>query len=91
MSTEITCLLWSSEGSGRAIEGVGGPGWAEDLDTVIGQIEEGRRYYVRLGSTFVNVVLADDRSCPLRTDPAETSENELLTLPTCLLSLEHSR
>ena len=91
MSTEITCLVWSSNGADAGIEGVGGPGWTQDLETVIGQVEEGWRYYVRLGSSFVNVVLTDDGPCRLRTDPAETPDNELLTLPSCLLPLGSSQ
>lgn len=80
-------MLWGSSGKGSLLEGVGGPGWVQDIETVVGAIEEGWRYYVRLGSAQVNVLLAEGGRCPLRTDPAETVENELLSLPGCLLAL----
>jgi hypothetical protein len=89
MATEITCIVPDRDDH-RRISGLGGPGWTRDTETVIGELEEGRRYYVRLGSAQVNVVLSGDRRCPLRTDPAETPDNELLTLPTCLLGLGRS-
>ena len=74
MATEITCIV-PDRADHRRIEALGGPGWLQDTETVIGQIEEGRRYYVRLGSAQVNVVLS--RRAPLpaahrpRRDPRE--------------------
>jgi hypothetical protein len=91
VATEITCVLRSSSNEGSRLACVGGPGWTQDIETVIGAIEEGWRYYIRIGSAQVNVVLAAAGPCPLRSDPSETAENELLTLPACLLNLGTAR
>lgn len=76
-------MLRGRNGSRDAIAGVGGRGWTQDLATVISEIEDGWRYYVRVGPALVNVVLVNDSTCPLRTDPHDTEKNELLTLPGC--------
>lgn len=84
MSTEITDVFDSAAGERSRIRGVGGPGWAQDTATVLGQIEVGRQDFISLGSARIQVVLSDDLSCPLRSDPPETPENALLELPRCL-------
>jgi hypothetical protein len=84
MSIEITCVLRDGRSSDEEIDGVGGPGWTQDLPTVIGELDEGRRYYVRVGAAQVNVVLIERDGRPqLRTDPAATPVNHLLALPRC--------
>lgn len=84
MATEITCIVPDGSDPGDRIDRVGGPGWTKDEDTVIGEIEEGREYFVEVDSARVTVLVSERDGCKyLRTDPDETAENNLLTLPTC--------
>ena len=90
MASEITCIVRAPAGGQGEIEAVGGSGWVQDTATVLGQIAEGREYFIRLGSARISVTLSEDASCPLRTDPAETEENALLRLPDCHRAVGHS-
>jgi hypothetical protein len=84
MAIEITCIIPDSSDPDERIDSVGGLGWTKDEDTVIGEIEEGREYFVEVDSARVTVLVSErDGRKYLRTDPDETSENNLLSLPTC--------
>ena len=84
MATQITCNVSDGEDPDERIDSVGGPGWTKDEDTVIGEIAEGREYFVEVASVRVSVVVAErDGRRYLRTDPDETPENNLLLLPHC--------
>lgn len=84
MATEITCIVPDSGDPDQRIDSVGGPGWTKDTDTVIGEIEEGREYFVEVDLARVTVIIAErDGRKYLRTDPDETTENNLLSLSSC--------
>lgn len=84
LATEITCIVPDTNDPDERIDSVGGPGWTKDEDTVIGEVEEGREYFVEVGSARVTVLIAEREGRKyLRTDPDETAENNLLSLPTC--------
>jgi hypothetical protein len=66
------------------VEQVGGAGWSADSATVIGQLEEGREYFVRRADALLRVSVIDHNGrLALRTDPTESAENALLSLPEC--------
>jgi hypothetical protein len=84
LATEITCIVPDSDDPDERIDSVGGLGWTKDEDTVIGEITEGREYFVEVDSARVRVLVCDrDGRRYLRTDPDESAENNLLGLPTC--------
>jgi hypothetical protein len=84
LTTEITCIIPDSDDPDQRIDSVGGPGWTKDEDTVIGEIEEGREYFVEVASARVTVLIGErDGRKYLRTDPDETTENNLLSLSSC--------
>jgi hypothetical protein len=84
LATEITCIIPDSSDPDQRIDSVGGSGWTKDEDTVIAEIEEGREYFVEVDSARVTVLVSErDGGKYLRTDPDETSENNLLSLPRC--------
>ncbi len=85
MATEITCIVADSDEPESRIEKIGGPGWKKTESYAIAEAEHfRRRFYIESDSSRVPVVVeeADGRKY-LRTDPAVTSENELLSLPPC--------
>jgi hypothetical protein len=84
LATEITCIIPDSDDPDERIDSVGGPGWTKDEDTVIAEIEEGREYFVEVDSARVTVLVEERQGRRyLRTNPDETTENNLLRLPTC--------
>jgi hypothetical protein len=84
MATQITCIVPDSSDPGNRIDEVGGSGWTKSEDTVISEIDGGAEYYVEESGKRVDVVVMDDKSPRyLRTDPDETTQNNLLSLPTC--------
>jgi hypothetical protein len=85
MATQITCIVPDSADPDNRIDEVGGPGWKKDEDTVIGEIQnQGREYFVNVGGNEVDVVVAERNGRKyLRTDPDQTTENNLLSLPEC--------
>lgn len=84
MATQITCIVPDGSDPDRRIDAVGGSGWQKSEDTVIGEIENGEKYFVDVGGKEVKVIVAKrgERKY-LRTDPDETTENNLLSLPEC--------
>jgi hypothetical protein len=81
MATEITCVVADSP---ERIDRVGGPGWTKDESIVIGEIEEGRHYFIDVDAAQVTVVVAARGTTKyLSTDPDLTAENNLLSLPAC--------
>jgi hypothetical protein len=63
---------------------VGGRGWIQDASTVIGEIDEGWEYYVRIGAAQIRVVVVSENGHRyLSTDSAEVERNALLALPSC--------
>lgn len=85
MATEITCIVPDSADPGNRIDAVGGNGWQKDEDTVIREIDNGTEsYYTNAASQRADVVVMRDRDTPyLRTDPDQTTANNLLSLPGC--------
>jgi hypothetical protein len=64
------------------VEQLGGPGWSADPATVIGEIDEGREYFVRQGDVLLRVaVIARNGRSALTTDRSDSAENALLLLP----------
>jgi hypothetical protein len=85
MATQITCIVPDSSDPDNRIDSVGGPGWTKSEDVVIAEIESGFEYFVEVDGARVSVEV-DERSNGtkfLRTDPDETTANNLLSLPTC--------
>jgi Protein of unknown function (DUF3892) len=84
MATEITCIVPDSSDPGQRIDKVGGSGWTKDEDTVINEIDGGAEYFTNAAGVRADVVVMRDRDVPyLRTDPDQTTANNLLSLPTC--------
>lgn len=85
MATEITCIVPDSSDPGNRIDAIGGSGWQKDEDAVIGEIENGTEsYYTNAAGIHADVIVMHDRDTPyLRTDPDQTTANNLLSLPTC--------
>jgi hypothetical protein len=84
LATEITCNVSDGDDPDEGIDSLGGPGWLKDEATVIAEVEAGREYFVEVSSARVRVVVAEREGRKyLRTDPDETSENNLLSLPSC--------
>lgn len=55
-----------------------------DAATLIGEIEAGREYFVEVGLARVSVTVAQrNRRSLVCTDPEESAENHLLSLPSC--------
>jgi hypothetical protein len=81
MAREITCVARHPLHPSH-LEQVGGRGWSGDIPTVVGQIEEGREYYVQQGAVLLRVCVISRHGRPaLGTDPAESAEDALLALP----------
>ncbi len=85
MATEITCIVPDGSDPDNRIDSVGGPGWTKGEDVVIKEIEdEGREYFVEVDGKRVNVVVRETGGRKyLRTNPDETTKNNLLSLPEC--------
>jgi Protein of unknown function (DUF3892) len=84
MATEIICIVPDSSDPDNRIDSVGGVGWTKSEDIVIAEIEAGAEYFVEENGAVVDIIVAErDGRKYLRTDPDETSENNLLRLPTC--------
>jgi hypothetical protein len=85
LATEITCVVPDGSDPDNRIDSVGGPGWTKDEDTVIGEVEAGHEYFVEVDGARVTVVVIEEDSGRkyLRTDPDQTTENNLLSLPLC--------
>ena len=84
MATEITCIVPDSSDPDSRIDSVGGTWGTKGEDIVIAEIEAGAEYFVEVDGALVDVIVAergDERY--LRTDPDETTANNLLSLPTC--------
>ena len=83
MATEISCVC-RDRCRPTLLDRVGGRGWCEDIATVLGQIAEGREYQVRRGAALLRVCVVHLHGQPsLSTDPGESQENHLLSLPDC--------
>lgn len=83
MAIEITCVTRHGLHPSH-LEACGGEGWCQDAATVIGQIGEGREYFVRRGEVLLRVGVITENGRPvLSTDLAESSENVLLGMPEC--------
>jgi hypothetical protein len=85
MATEITCIVPDGSDPDRRIDAVGGAGWQKLEDEVIEEVENGvETYFVDVKGEEVNVVVRERGNTKyLRTDPDETTENNLLHLPHC--------
>lgn len=85
MATEITCIVPDSSDPGGRIDAVGGPGWQKDEDTVIREIDNGiESYFTNAAGQRADVVVMRDKPTPyLRTNPDQTTANNLLSLPQC--------
>lgn len=95
MATEIT---WAARHRLHPahVERVGGPGWGADAATVIGQIEEGREYFLRDRDALLRISPTRLHGrLTLSTDLSESAENQLLSLPSSPVqgaaALERSR
>jgi hypothetical protein len=83
MATEISCVVRHQHDPDH-LQALGGHGWRADLATVLGQIAEGREFQVRRGAVLLRVCALDSGGqVILGTDPAESGENHLLSLPEC--------
>jgi len=81
---EITCIIPDSQDRDGRIDGVGGPGWTKDEDTVIAEIENGATYYVEVDGRRVGVEVAEhDGRKFLKTEADGFVPNNLLSLPAC--------
>lgn len=84
MATQITCIVPDSNDPDARIDSVGGPGWTKLEDTVIAEIEADAKYVVEVDAALVDVVVRElEGRKYLRTDPDETTANNLLSLPEC--------
>ena len=84
MAKQITCIVPDGDDPDRRIDAVGGAGWQKSEDTVIEEIENGEKYFVDVDGTKVDVIVAERKKRKyLRTDPDETTENNLLSLTDC--------
>jgi hypothetical protein len=85
MATQISCIVRDGSDPDNRIDEVGGTGWQKSEDAVIAEIENGTgSYYVNVGGKEVDVVVREREGRKyLRTDPDETTENNLLSLPEC--------
>jgi hypothetical protein len=85
LAKEITCVVPDGKDPDTQIEMVGGPGWRKTESYAIAEIEHFRRsFFVEVDATPVSVTV-DEREGRkyLRTDPAQGTENQLLSLPPC--------
>lgn len=81
---EITCIIPDSQDRDGRIDGVGGPGWTKDEDTVIAEIENGATYFVEVDGQRVGVEIAEhDGRKYLKTEADGFVPNNLLSLPAC--------
>jgi Protein of unknown function (DUF3892) len=84
MATEISCIIPDSNDPDSRIDGVGGPGWTKDEDTVIAEIEGGAKYYVEVDGREVEVEVAERNGRKyLKTAADDYLPNNLLSLPAC--------
>lgn len=85
MATEITCIVPDGSDPDNRIDEVGGPGWKKTENVVIREIEnEDREYFVEVDNARVKVVVKEREGRKyLRTDPDQTTKNNLLSLPEC--------
>lgn len=85
MATQITCIIRDSSDPDRRIDSVGGSGWTKSEDAVIEEIDNRTdSYFVNVNGNQVDVVVAEREGGKyLRTDPDQTTENNLLSLPDC--------
>lgn len=84
MATEITCIVPDGNDPDGRIDSVGGPWGTKTEDEVIAEIEAGAEYFVEVEGALVDVIVAERGSEKyLRTDPDETTANNLLSLPSC--------
>jgi hypothetical protein len=85
MATEITCIVPDGSDPDNRIDEVGGGDWQKSEDVVIREIEnEGKEYFVDVDGAPVDVVVMErDGRKYLRTDPDQTTRNNLLSLPEC--------
>lgn len=85
MATQITCITPDGSDPDRRIDRVGGSGWSKSEDAVIEEIDnEIESYFVDVNGSQVDVVVAKREGTKyLRTDPDQTTENNLLSLPEC--------
>lgn len=84
MATQITCIVRDGADPDHRIDSVGGSGWTKSEDTVIREIEAGSEYFVEVNFQRVTVVVEEREGRKyLRTNPDQTTENNLLSLPNC--------
>jgi hypothetical protein len=81
LATEIICIVADED----RIRFLGAANWTKDEGTVIAEVEEGQEFFVEKELARFRLIVARDRDDRkyLRTDPNETSENNLLRLPIC--------
>jgi hypothetical protein len=86
LAVKITCIIPDSSDPDARIDQVGGPGWTKSEDEVIAEIEGHlAEYFVEADGTRVTVVVIEEAGGRryLRTDPDQTTQNNLLSLPSC--------
>jgi Protein of unknown function (DUF3892) len=85
MATRIECVNKEPrEDPHKQIENVGGSGWKITQDEAIRNIENGESYEVSVNGQTTQVVIATHNGNKyIRTDPDQTTENNLLSLPEC--------
>jgi hypothetical protein len=85
MATEITCIVPAASDPDERIEMIGGLGWRKTESYAIAEVEHFHRdYFVEIGSARVTVQVEERYGRKyLRTDPDVTTENNLLSLPSC--------
>ena len=85
MAVEISCAVPDSADPDNRIDSVGGTGWQKDEATVIQDIDSGTEsYYTNAAGQRADVVVMRDKGTPyLRTHPDQTTQNNLLSLPSC--------
>lgn len=83
---QVTCITPDGNDADRRIDRLGGPGWNDSIDKVIGFIKSGsHRFYVSVGGLAVWVVVrrhSNGREY-LTTEGDGFPPNNLLNLPHC--------
>jgi hypothetical protein len=84
MAREITCIICDGDDPENRIDGVGGTWGSKGARTVIEEIDASGDYFVEVDGALVDIVVVErDGRRYLRTDPDQTTANNLLSLPTC--------
>lgn len=84
---QVTCIRRDGNDADRRIDRLGGPGWNDTIDNVIGFIQRGEhRFWTTADGKSVWVVVRQhptSRRLYLATEPDKYPYNNLLYLPEC--------